>query len=101
MVDDSRNLADLKPNETYMKYPILYRSIQVDGLSIFYRETGPGDAPTILLLHGLPSSSRMFDSLLARLSGRFRLVAPIIPVLATAIGRSQNSSLIPSTASLR
>ena len=62
-----------------MKYPILYRSIQVDGLSIFYRETGPEDAPTILLLHGLPSSSRMFDSLLTRLSDCYHLVAPDYP----------------------
>ena len=37
-----------------------YRSVKVDGLSVFYREAGPQDAPTILLLHGLPSSSRMF-----------------------------------------
>jgi pimeloyl-ACP methyl ester carboxylesterase len=62
-----------------MKYPILYCTIQVDGLSIFYRETGPEDAPTILLLHGLPSSSRMFDSLLTRLSDRYHLVAPDYP----------------------
>ena len=62
-----------------MKYPIFYRTIQVDGLSIFYRETGPEGAPTILLLHGLPSSSRMFDSLLTRLSDRYHLVAPDYP----------------------
>ena len=41
-----------------MKYPTLYRTVQIDGLSIFYREAGPKDAPTLLLLHGLPSSSR-------------------------------------------
>jgi pimeloyl-ACP methyl ester carboxylesterase len=59
--------------------PIYYRSVQVDGLSIFYRETGPKDAPTILLLHGLPSSSRMFQSLFTRLSDRYHLVAPDYP----------------------
>jgi pimeloyl-ACP methyl ester carboxylesterase len=59
--------------------PICYRTVQVDGLSIFYREAGPKDAPTILLLHGLPSSSRMFQPLLARLSDRFHLVAPDYP----------------------
>jgi len=48
-----------------------------DGLSILYREAGPKDAPTLLLLHGLPSSSRMFESLFARLSDRYHLVAPI------------------------
>ena len=58
---------------------ISYRTVQVDGLSIFYREAGPKDGPTILLLHGLPSSSRMFEPLLQRLSDRFHLVAPDYP----------------------
>ena len=56
-----------------------YRSVQVDGPSIFYREAGPKDAPPILLLHGLPSSSRMFEPLFARLSDRFHLIAPDYP----------------------
>jgi pimeloyl-ACP methyl ester carboxylesterase len=60
-------------------YPTYYRAIQVDGLSIFYREAGPKDAPTLLLLHGLPSSSRMFNPLFARLSDRYHLVAPDYP----------------------
>ena len=62
-----------------MKYPTVYRTIQIDGLSIFYREAGPKDAPTLLLLHGLPSSSRMFEPLFARLSDRYHLVAPDYP----------------------
>ena len=62
-----------------MEYPTHYRTVQVDGLSIFYREAGPRDAPTILLLHGLPSSSRMFEPLYSRLSDRFHLVAPDYP----------------------
>jgi pimeloyl-ACP methyl ester carboxylesterase len=56
-----------------------YRTMQVDGLSIFYREAGAHDAPTLLLLHGLPSSSRMFAPLFARLSDRYHLVAPDYP----------------------
>ncbi len=60
-------------------HPVFYRTAKVDGLSIFYREAGPADAPTILLLHGFPSSSRMFDTLLARLSDRYHLVAPDYP----------------------
>jgi pimeloyl-ACP methyl ester carboxylesterase len=56
-----------------------YRTTQVDGLSLFYREAGPRDAPTLLLLHGLPSSSRMFEPLFARLSDRYHLVAPDYP----------------------
>jgi pimeloyl-ACP methyl ester carboxylesterase len=60
-------------------HPTFYRTIQIDGLSIFYREAGPKDAPTLLLLHGLPSSSRMFEPLFARLSGRYHLIAPDYP----------------------
>ncbi|WP_343714836.1 alpha/beta hydrolase [Inquilinus sp.] len=62
-----------------MKHPVHYRTVEIDGLSIFYREAGPADAPAILLLHGLPSSSRMFEPLLQRLSDRYRLVAPDYP----------------------
>src|SRR5215471_7820714 len=49
------------------------------GLMIFYREAGPKDGPTLLLLHGLPSSSRMFEALFSRLSGRYHLIAPDYP----------------------
>jgi pimeloyl-ACP methyl ester carboxylesterase len=59
--------------------PTYYRTIQVDGLGVFYREAGPKDAPTILLLHGFPSSSRMFAPLFARLADRYHLVAPDYP----------------------
>ena len=62
-----------------MEHPTFYRTTQIDGLSIFYREAGPKDAPTLLLLHGLPSSSRMFEPLFARLSDRYHLVAPDYP----------------------
>ncbi len=53
-----------------MNYPTFYRTLQIDGLSIFYRETGPADAPILPLLHGLPSSSRMFEPLFSRVSDR-------------------------------
>jgi len=62
-----------------MRYPTSYRPIRINGLSIFFREAGPKDAPTLLLLHGLPSSSRMFEPLFARLSDRYHLVAPDYP----------------------
>ena len=62
-----------------MNHPTFYRTVEIDGLSIFYREAGPKDAPTILLLHGLPSSSRMYEPLFTRLSDRFHLVAPDYP----------------------
>ena len=58
---------------------VAYRTIQIDGLSIFYREAGPKNAETLLLLHGLPSSSGMFEPLFARLSDRYHLIAPDYP----------------------
>jgi pimeloyl-ACP methyl ester carboxylesterase len=64
---------------TKQAHPTHYRTVPVDGLSIFYREAGPTDAPTLLLLHGLPSSSRMFEPLFARLSDHYHLVAPDYP----------------------
>ena len=57
----------------------LHRSVNIDGLDIFYREAGPASAPTILLLHGFPSSSHMFRNLIPRLADRFHLVAPDYP----------------------
>jgi pimeloyl-ACP methyl ester carboxylesterase len=71
--------AHAQGKERPVKHPTLYRTIQVDGLSIFYREAGPKDAPTLLLLHGLPSSSRMFEPLFTQLSGHYHLVAPDYP----------------------
>ena len=65
--------------EKTMEHQVHYRIVKVDGLSIFYREVGPKDAPTILLLHGLPSSSRMFQPLLTRLADSYHLVAPDYP----------------------
>ena len=59
--------------------PTFYRRIRMDGRSIFYREAGPKNAGPLLLLHGLPSSSRMFEPLFARLSDRYHLIAPDYP----------------------
>ena len=56
-----------------------YHRITVDGTGIFYREAGPKDAPTILLLHGYPSSSRMFATLIPLLANKYHLVAPDYP----------------------
>jgi pimeloyl-ACP methyl ester carboxylesterase len=72
-------LAQAQGKKRPMEHPTFYRTTQVDGLSIFYREAGPKDAPTLLLLHGFPSSSRMFEPLFARLSDRYHLVAPDYP----------------------
>lgn len=56
-----------------------HRYVKVEGLDIFYREAGLKDAPTILLLHGFPTSSHMFRNLIPALSDRFHLVAPDYP----------------------
>jgi pimeloyl-ACP methyl ester carboxylesterase len=61
------------------RYPTLYKSVDVDGLRVFYREAGPKDAPKLLLLHGFPTSSHMFRNLIPKLSDRFHLVAPDYP----------------------
>lgn len=65
--------------EMAMGNQVFYRSVKVDGLDIFYREAGPKDAPVLLLLHGLPSSSRMFQPLLNRLADKYHLIAPDYP----------------------
>jgi pimeloyl-ACP methyl ester carboxylesterase len=72
--------ATLERNEIQMaNRTTRYETVQVDGLSIFFREAGPKDAPTLLLLHGFPSSSRMFESLLRSLSDSYHLIAPDYP----------------------
>src|SRR6202140_4524492 len=72
-------LAQDKQKENSMRKPVSYRTVQVDALSIFYREAGPKDAPALLLLHGLPSSSRMYEPLFSRLADRYHLIAPDYP----------------------
>lgn len=58
---------------------VTFGTVQVDGVGVFYREAGPGDAPTILLLHGFPTASHMFRDLIPRLADRFHVVAPDLP----------------------
>jgi len=58
---------------------ITYRTVDVDGLKLFYREAGPKDAPTLLLLHGFPSAGHMFRDLIPQLADRFHIVAPDLP----------------------
>jgi pimeloyl-ACP methyl ester carboxylesterase len=58
---------------------ISYRTADVQGFNIFYREAGPATAPKLLLLHGFPSSSHMFRDLIPLLADRFHIVAPDLP----------------------
>lgn len=57
----------------------LHKTIDIDGVEIYYREAGPADAPTILLLHGFPTSSHMFRELIPALSDSYHLIAPDYP----------------------
>src|SRR5580658_5324258 len=79
MLASSQLLSQAQEKERFVEHPTSYRTIQIDGLNIFYREAGRKDAPTLLLLHGLPSSSRMFEPLFARLWDRYHLIAPDYP----------------------
>jgi pimeloyl-ACP methyl ester carboxylesterase len=58
---------------------IHYHTVPVDGLNIFFREAGDPHAPTLLLLHGFPTSSHMYRDLLPLLADRYHLVAPDLP----------------------
>ena len=56
-----------------------YKTVKVNGVNIFYREAGPKDAPTLLLLHGFPTSSQMFRNLIPQLADRYHIIAPDYP----------------------
>lgn len=58
---------------------VIHRSVDVDGLSVFYREAGRPEAPVVLLLHGFPTSGHMFRGLIPALADRFWLIAPDLP----------------------
>jgi pimeloyl-ACP methyl ester carboxylesterase len=65
--------SDSKPPTVY------YRTKQIDGQTIFYREAGPSDGPVVLLLHGFPTSSHMFRNLIPALADRYHVIAPDYP----------------------
>jgi pimeloyl-ACP methyl ester carboxylesterase len=70
---NSKNLADQSA------VGIHYRQVSVNGQNIFYREAGPAGAPTLLLLHGYPTSSHMFRNLMPILMGKYHVIAPDLP----------------------
>ncbi len=62
-----------------MTNTVLHKTIEIDGLDIFYRSAGDSNNPTILLLHGFPTSSHMFRNLIPALANEFHLIAPDYP----------------------
>ncbi|MGE6697304.1 alpha/beta fold hydrolase [Hyphomonas sp. NPDC076900] len=58
---------------------VLYKTVTIDGVKVFYREAGPADGPVVLLLHGFPTSSHMFRNLIPLLADRYRVIAPDYP----------------------
>jgi pimeloyl-ACP methyl ester carboxylesterase len=66
-----------------------HRSVTVNGVKVFYREAGPRNAPTILLLHGFPTSSHMFRDLIPALADKYHVVAPDYP----GFGNSEQPSM--------
>ena len=78
---------------------ITYRTADVDGFNIFYREAGAPGAPKLLLLHGFPSASHMFRDLIPLLADRFHIVAPDLPGFGQSDMPAPASSPTPSTTS--
>src|SRR5262249_16823844 len=70
---------------------VFYRTLNLEGLEIFYREAGPRDAPTVLLLHGFPSSSHMFRNLIPLLVDKYHVVAPDFPGYAASSAPSNDT----------
>jgi pimeloyl-ACP methyl ester carboxylesterase len=70
---------------------ISYHTVEIGGVNIFYREAGPAKAPTVLLLHGFPSSSRMWEPLLPLLADKYHLIAPDYPGFGNSSAPSPSS----------
>ena len=77
--DDKPRPANTETAATPPVTQIYHREIEIDGQTVFYREAGPQDAPTVLLLHGFPTSSHMFRNLIPALADKWHVVAPDYP----------------------
>jgi pimeloyl-ACP methyl ester carboxylesterase len=72
-------LADNAATSSPPDSAIHYRTMEIDGIDVFYREAGPKNAPLVVLLHGFPTSSNMFRNLIPELAQRYRVIAPDYP----------------------
>lgn len=75
----SANAASAASPASWADQQVRYKTVKIDGLDIFYRETGAADRPVLLLLHGFPSSSHMFRNLIPQLASEYRVIAPDYP----------------------
>lgn len=73
--DDSGGRAVVTPDRAAVRH----HTRQIDGVEVFYREAGPADAPTVVLLHGFPTSSNMYRNLIPALATKYRVIAPDYP----------------------
>jgi pimeloyl-ACP methyl ester carboxylesterase len=72
-------------------FPVLYKTADVKGFKVFYREAGDPSKPTLLLLHGFPTSSHMFRGLIPLLADDYHLVAPDLPGYGLSDAPDHNS----------
>lgn len=70
---------------------IQHKNVDIDGINIFYRETGPANAPIVLLLHGYPTSSHMFRNLIPALATHYHVIAPDLPGFGYSDAPSRSS----------
>lgn len=80
---------------------VAYRTADIGGHNIFYREAGSPVAPVVLLLHGFPSSSHMYRNLIPVLAGQYRVIAPDLPGFGFSDAPTGRRSTTPSKTLLR
>ena len=76
---------------------IRYRNVKIGPATIFYREAGDPKHPTLLMLHGFPTSSHMFRNLIPMLADRYHVVAPDLPGFGFTVAPTASISLTSST----
>jgi pimeloyl-ACP methyl ester carboxylesterase len=76
---DGSLVAQDSASDSILPTMVLYKTVKVDDLDIFYREAGPREAPALLLLHGFPTSSQMFRNLIPALADKYHVIAPDYP----------------------
>jgi pimeloyl-ACP methyl ester carboxylesterase len=79
MKNQLKTMTAAEQNFAADNYQVTYRTVKVNGLNLFYREAGNPSRPTIVLLHGFPSSSHMYRNLIPKLAPKYHVVAPDYP----------------------